>query len=75
MKRILITVPENFPDESYNDICNGFIKRFGDDCEFIRKTDSSVIGGFVAEVNGEIFDLSIASQLKQLERHMLGDNV
>lgn len=75
MKRIMITAPGNLSEETYNLICGNFRKLFGEDCEFGLIKDDSLLGGFIADVNGEIFDLSVATQLRQLEKHITGDPV
>lgn len=75
MKYITLTVPETASDETYQTICNGFKKHFGNDCKFFKIVNSSILGGFIADVNGEIFDLSVGSMLKQLEKHIVGDTV
>lgn len=75
MKRITVTAPKNLSEKTYNLICSEFKKRFGDDCEFELIRNDALIGGFIADVNGEIFDLSVATQLRQLEKHITGDPV
>ena len=70
MKNIIITTAGNMSENTYKTICDGFKAKFGTDTVCRRVVDESVIGGFVANVNGEIFDLSIASQLKKMENHI-----
>lgn len=72
MKKVVITVAENMSADTYAYICDGFRRNFGEDCEFRRLVDNHIIGGFIANVNGEIFDLSIASQLQQMKKHIAG---
>ena len=75
MKKITVTIPSTFSDDTYKTVCDGFRRKFGDDCEFSKITDDFIIGGFIADVNGEIFDLSVSTQLRQLEKHILGETV
>ncbi|MBQ3816963.1 MAG: F0F1 ATP synthase subunit delta [Clostridia bacterium] len=70
MKKIIITSADNMSSETYGYICDEFKKIYGEDTVFERIIDNAVIGGFIANINGEIFDLSIASQLKEMEKHI-----
>lgn len=72
MKTVIITAAENMSDETYNRICGGFKEKLGEDAEFRRITDNGIIGGFIAEVDGEIYDLSISSQLKKMQKEITG---
>lgn len=72
MKNIIITTAKNMSDHTYEYICDGFKRKFGEDVRFRQIIDDGIIGGFIANVNGEIFDLSIASQLKRMEKHIAG---
>lgn len=72
MKTVIITAVENMSDETYNRICSGFKEKLGEDAEFKRITDNGIIGGFIAEVDGEIYDLSISSQLKKMQKEIIG---
>ena len=54
MKTVIITTAENMSEEAYRRICDGFKERLGEDAEFKHITDNGIIGGFIAEVEGEI---------------------
>ena len=69
MREIVITVTKDMPDESYDKICTEFKKKYPD-CSFIKKTDDEIIGGFIVDAKGEIYDLSVASQLKKMQNHI-----
>lgn len=70
MKTVIITTADNITEDTYNRIVNGFKQRFGEETEFIHIKDNSVIGGFTADADGEIFDLSIRSQLLRLKKQI-----
>ena len=72
MKRIIITTASNMSDTTYSYVCDGFRRKFGEEADFTRIEDDSIIGGFIANVSGEIFDLSISSQLRKMEKHISG---
>ena len=65
---ITITVPGNATDEIYNKICDGFRKRYGDDVKFLKETDQSIIGGFIAEANGTVYDTTVRAKLNEIKR-------
>ena len=65
---ITITVPENASDEIYNKICDGFRKRYGDNVKFLKETDGSIIGGFIAEANGTVYDTTVRAKLNEIKR-------
>ena len=56
MKTVIITAADNMSDATYKLICEGFKKKLGYEAEYKRITDNSIIGGFVADVDGEIYD-------------------
>lgn len=69
MRTVTITAASNMSDATYKSICARFSERLGE-CEFIHITDDGIIGGFIADVDGEIYDLSLASQLKEMHREI-----
>ncbi len=66
--RITVTVPENTDEEYFEKICIGFRKKYGSDVSFIRETHPNLIGGFVAEVGGTVYDTSIHSKLAEIKK-------
>ena len=64
MKTVVITAAENMSDATYARICRGFREKLGDDLKFKRVTDNGIIGGFIADADGEIYDLSIQEHLR-----------
>lgn len=71
MQKIIITAADNMSEETYQRICCGFREKLGD-AEFTRVTDNGIIGGFIADVGGEIYDMSISAQLEQMKRQITG---
>ena len=70
MRKCTVTAASNMSGKTYEYLCEKVRRKFGDDIEFTRKTDESVIGGFILDLNGHIFDLSLATQLKAMGRHL-----
>lgn len=57
-------------DETYRMLCEGIRENFGNDIEFVRVIDESVIGGFVLKLDGVIYDHTIRTQLQRLKKHI-----
>lgn len=70
MRNCTVTAASNMSGETYEYLCEKVRQKFGDDIEFTRVTDESVIGGFMLDLNGHIFDLTLATQLKAIGKHI-----
>ena len=70
MRKCTVTAASNMSGKTYEYLCEKVRAKFGDDIEFTRVTDDSVIGGFILDLNGHIFNLSLATQLKAMGRHL-----
>ena len=70
MRNCTVTAASNMSGETYEYLCEKVRRRFGDDIAFTRVTDDSVIGGFMLDLNGHIFDLTLATQLKAMGKHL-----
>ena len=69
MKTAIITVASNMSDKTYERICKGFAEKLGE-ISFEKVTDDKIIGGFIAEIDGKIFDMSIASQIAKMQKQI-----
>ena len=70
MRTCVITAASNMSDETFGLLCEKARKKFGEDIVFQRITDNSVIGGFLMELDGTVYDLTIKTQL-ELMKHSL----
>ncbi len=70
-KTAVITTASNMSEATYARICRGFREKLGE-ITFERVIDDGIIGGFIADIDGEIYDLSISSQLKKMQRQITG---
>lgn len=71
MKKVIIRVADNMTDTVYEKICRGLQKKLGE-ASFERVFDNGIIGGFIADADGEIIDMSISSQLERMQREIKG---
>ncbi|MCQ2454950.1 MAG: F0F1 ATP synthase subunit delta [Clostridia bacterium] len=65
---VTITVPKDLSDDIYEKILDGFKKKYGDDTVFIKEKSTKIIGGFIAEVDGTVYDTSIRSKLNEIKK-------
>lgn len=70
MRRDTLTVPGNMSKETINYIRNSFDELIGRHIDFKLITKDSLIGGFIAEIDGEIYDTAISSRLTELRKHL-----
>ena len=71
MRTCVITAASNMTDGTYGVLCEKARKKFGEDIVFQRITDDGVIGGFVMELDGTVYDLSVRTQLELMKQKMV----
>ena len=70
MKECIVTVAPNMSDETYALLCEKAKRRFGEDLRFVRRTEKSVVGGFMLEIGNTVYDLTLKTQLDMLRTHL-----
>ncbi len=65
MTTVKITTAGNFDDALYKKLCDGIENKHGE-CRFEHKTDDSILGGFIVENDGIIYDYSLRSKLSRM---------
>jgi F0F1-type ATP synthase delta subunit len=73
MKTCVITAASNMTDATFGVLCEKARAKFGYEIQFQRITDDSVIGGFIMELDGTVYDLSIKTQLDLMKQKMVYD--
>ena len=58
-------------DETFQYLCERTKQKFGADVGFRRVTDETVLGGFILELDGTVYDLSLQTQLETLKTKMV----
>lgn len=71
MREIHLTVPSALSDAAYHEICDGFQEIYEDVFFADRQNDDALIAGFVADIDGEIIDTSLKTQLKRMKEHLI----
>lgn len=67
----MLYVAGPFDQTEIDKVTEHFTRLLGQPVAFEVKRDEKLIGGFLAMVDGKVYDSSIAVQLKDLGRYML----
>ncbi len=70
MRNCKITVSSDMTDETYAMLCEKARRRFGADLSFTRIDNDAVIAGFILELDGTVYDVSVGTQLEILKKKM-----
>ena len=70
MRNCRITVSSGRTDATYAMLCEKARRRFGADLSFTRVNDDGVIAGFILELDGTVYDVSVGTQLELLKKKM-----
>lgn len=72
MRSCVITVARNMSEQTYEFLCERTRERFGSDLSFTKIVDDSVIGGFLMELDGTVYDMTLSTQLNSIRKAVLG---
>ena len=70
MRKATIIVADNITIPTYRYLCDELKKKLGKDIDFEYKIDNSIIGGFIINLDGKVYDNSIKTQLERLKKHI-----
>lgn len=70
MRKSTIIVADNITIPTYRYLCDELKKKLGKDIEFEYKIDNSIIGGFIINLDGIVYDNSVRTQLNRLKKHI-----
>lgn len=70
MSKAVITIPSNMSEETYSYITDSVKGKFGTDTDIVKVINPELIGGFTLSVDGNIYDLSVNTQLEQIEKSL-----
>lgn len=73
MNNCTVKVPSSMSGETFTYLIQRIKEKFGKDAEVTRVDDDSLIGGFILITDGRIYDMSVASQLSLMKKHIRGD--
>lgn len=70
MRKSTIIVADNITIPTFRYLCDELKKKLGKDIDFEYKIDNSIIGGFIINLDGKVYDNSIKTQLVSLKKHI-----
>lgn len=70
MRKLFVTTAGNMSDETYKLICDKTQEKFAENFEFVRIDKPEILGGFILNLDDEIYDLSIKSQLEKFKDYV-----
>ncbi len=65
---ITVKVPKNTEQEYFEYISKKLKKKYGEETVIKKETDGDIIGGFIAEIDGTVYDTSIRSKLDEIKK-------
>ena len=70
MKKATIITTDSMSPDTFAYICSCTEKKFGQKFDFEQVIDNSIVGGFIIQIDNEVFDQSCKTKLEQF-RHYL----
>ena len=70
MRKSTIIVADNITIPTFRYLCDELKKKLGKDIDFEYKIDNSIIGGFIINLDGVVYDNSVKTQLERLKKHI-----
>lgn len=71
MKKSKLWLSSGTDRETAEYIVRSFEELFGRELDFDIQLDPSLLGGFVAEIDGCVFDSSVSSKMEEIKRILL----
>lgn len=76
MRKATIIAADNITIPTYRYLCDELKRKLGKDIDFEYTIDNSIIGGFILNLDGVVYDNSLRTQLNRLKKHIRnGDDV
>ena len=75
MRKSTIIVADNITIPTFRYLCDELKKKLGKDIDFEYKIDNSIIGGFIINLDGKVYDNSVKTQLERLKKHIKNGDV
>lgn len=70
MRKATIIVADNITIPTYRYLCDELKRKLGKDIDFEYTIDNSIIGGFILNLDGVVYDNSLRTQLNRLKKHI-----
>ncbi|SHH78502.1 ATP synthase delta (OSCP) subunit [Sporobacter termitidis DSM 10068] len=70
MDKPVLIIAAPYDDATVKAIRDGFSKQLGRELDFEIVEDNKIIGGFIAIIDGKVYDASFSSRLYEISRQL-----
>jgi F0F1-type ATP synthase delta subunit len=70
MKKPVLMIAPSFDERTVRLVCDDFAAYIGEPLDFDVIRDEKLIGGFIAMIDGKVYDASFSSKLNEICRQM-----
>jgi F0F1-type ATP synthase delta subunit len=70
MDKPVLILAAPYDEATVKAIKDGFSKQYGNELDFEIVEDNKIIGGFIAIIDGKVYDASISSRLFEIGRQL-----
>lgn len=69
--RAIIWIPKSMDESCIERLKQGFDKKLNKELDYEIIIDNDLIGGFIAHINGKVYDSSFSTRLNDMRTHLL----
>lgn len=70
MDKPLLLIASPYDETMIKAIRDGFSKQYGEELDFEIIEDNKILGGFIAIIDGKVYDASFSSRLHEISRQL-----
>lgn len=70
MDRPVLLIASPYDEATIKAIKDGFSKQYGEELDFEIVEDNNILGGFIAIIDGKVYDASFSSRLHEISRQL-----
>ena len=70
MDKPVLMIAAPYDEATIQAIRDGFSKQFGKELDFEVVEDNKILGGFIAIIDGKVYDASFSSRLYEINRQL-----
>ena len=70
MERPVLLIAPPYDEKTVQTIKDGFSKQYGEDLDFEVVENNQILGGFIAIINGRVYDTSFSTRLQEISKQL-----
>jgi F0F1-type ATP synthase delta subunit len=71
MDKPVLLIAKPYNEATIKAIRDGFARQYGTELDFEVVEDDKIIGGFIAIIDGKVYDASFSSRLYEISRQLI----